>query len=313
MDEKIVKKTGWLYLVVIEFFIMTNIIRVFLGTRGEMNIILDLFLGQGLVVLPVIVYCLIVKAPVRDTFSIRAVRLPTLLLTFLYTLLWYPLLGACNAFTMFFSDNVAMRLTQEFEGISPFLMWLVVGVAGPLFEEFTFRGAILSGLSKSGRIFVSIVLSALMFGVLHLNLNQMAYAIVMGIAFGMAVYATGSIWCSFVSHMTINSVSIIAMQAMKSLPGDVMSQSAGAMDDEAVRNQLMVMIPVLLVIGLVSAGLSILLLKAMAAIEGREEDFRQMFSFKGNGTEKINVFTFPAVLGLVLGAVFIAVRLVMRV
>ena len=75
----------------------------------------------------------------------------------------------------------------------------------------------------------------------------------------------------------------------------------------------MSMIPAFLIIGLVSAGLSILLLKAMAAIEGREQEFRRIFSFGRGDGEVTGVFTFPAVLGLVLGAVFIAVRLIIGV
>ncbi|MBO4374721.1 MAG: CPBP family intramembrane metalloprotease [Lachnospiraceae bacterium] len=310
MDKKRVSRTGWLYLVIMELFIVANIVRLLFGGRAEMGILLELLMSQGMVILPVIVYWIISRSGIKDTFSIRAVRIPTLLLTVLYTIMWYPLIGACNAFTMLFTDNAAIELSESFDGIHPALMLLSVGILGPLIEEFCFRGAILSGLLKSGRLFASVLLSALMFGILHLNLNQMAYAAVMGIAFGMVVSVTGSVWCGYVGHMLINSVSVAAIMVMSRLPKELVSQSTQSFDDPVMRSQVIAMIPILLIVGLVAAGLSVFLLKAMASMEGREEVFHRMFSRNKDGAEKIHVFTLPASLGLILGAVFIAIRLI---
>ncbi|MCR5652076.1 MAG: CPBP family intramembrane metalloprotease [Lachnospiraceae bacterium] len=312
MNEKRVNRTGWLYLVIIELFILANIVRLLLGERGEMNIFPDILLSQGMIILPVIIYCIITRTGLKDLFSFRVVRIPTLFLTVLYIIMWYPLIAACNAFTMLFTENTAMEMSQSFEGVNPFLIWLIVGVAGPLMEELAFRGVILSGLKKSGRILASVVLQALMFGVLHLNLNQMSYAIVLGIAFGLAVSATESVWCGFVGHMLINSVSVIAMQVMSRLPGDLMEESMGAFSDPVAMGQIASVIPVLFLAGLVSAGLSMFLLKAMSSIEGRGEIFGRMPAGRKFEGAKIRVFTLPAVLGLLLGVVFIAIQLLIR-
>lgn len=312
MDEKRVSGTGWLYLVIMELFVMTYIVRSLLGERGEMGIVWDIIISQAMIILPVIIFFLVSGAGFKDTFSLRMVRIPTLLLMFLYVIMWYPLIAACNAFTMLFTENTAMEMSQGFDGINPFLEWLAVGVAGPLMEEFCFRGEILSGLKKSGRILASVFLQALMFGVLHLNLNQMAYAIVLGIAFGLAVSATGSIWCGFVGHMLINSVSIVSMMAMSSMQGDMLEKSMEMADDPAWKGQMVTMIPMLLFLGIVAAALSVFLLKAMASIEGRGEEFGRIFARKSADSPQTGVFSLPAVLGLLLGVVFIMIRLLIK-
>ncbi len=312
MDEKRVSRTGWLYLVIMELFILTNIVRSLLGERGEMSVVLDIAVSQGMIILPVIIFSFVSGAGFKDTFALRTVRIPTLLLMLLYVIMWYPLIAACNAFTMLFTENTAIEMSQDFEGINPFLEWLAVGAAGPLLEEFCFRGAILSGLKKSGRVFAAVLLQALMFGVLHLNLNQMAYTIVLGTAFGMAVSVTGSIWCGVVGHMLVNSVSVISMMAMNSLPGNIIEKSVEMTDDPVWKSQMITMIPMLLFLGIVVAGLSIFLLKAMAAIERREDEFRKMFTGRDRGVLKLKVCTLPAALGLLLGVIFITIRLLIQ-
>ncbi|MBR5376398.1 MAG: CPBP family intramembrane metalloprotease, partial [Lachnospiraceae bacterium] len=274
MNEKRVSRTGWLYLVIMELFIVANIVRSLVGERGEMNIFLNALTSQMMMILPVVIYYFISQDGFKETFSLRMVRIPTLLLTVLYVILWYPLIAACNAFTMLFTENTAMAMQQDLKDASPLVVWLVVGVAGPLLEELSFRGAILSGLRKSGRIFAAVLLQAVMFGVLHLNLNQMAYAIVLGFAFGLAVSATGSIWCGFLGHMMVNSASVAAMTAMSRMPGNMMQQSMDLAESPFWKTQLLAVLPLLAFVGIAAAGLSILLLRAMAYTEGREREFR---------------------------------------
>ncbi|MBR5375682.1 MAG: CPBP family intramembrane metalloprotease, partial [Lachnospiraceae bacterium] len=156
----------------------------------------------------------------------------------------------------------------------------------------------------------AVLLQAVMFGVLHLNLNQMAYAIVLGFAFGLAVSATGSIWCGFLGHMMVNSASVAAMAAMSRMPGNMLQQSMDLSESPFWKTQLLAVLPLLAFVGIAAAGLSMLLLRAMAYTEGREKEFRQIFAVNRSGVPKLRVCTLPAVLALILGIVFIAIRLV---
>ena len=84
---------------------------------------------------------------------------------------------------------------------------LTICVFAPLLEEFIFRGLILQSLRKFGDVF-AIVISALLFGLMHGNLMQAPFAFVTALAFGYFVIKFNSIWVSVIAHCVINSSSV---------------------------------------------------------------------------------------------------------
>ena len=124
------------------------------------------------------------------------------------TLLVFTSMFALNIFVQWFSlkDN----LSDIFSGLSR----NVVGIAslaffGPLLEEVLFRGAI-QGLFMRyfGRPWPAILLSALVFGVFHMNPVQIVYATLLGIVFGWIYYRTGSLLSVIVGHVLNNSFAV---------------------------------------------------------------------------------------------------------
>lgn len=70
---------------------------------------------------------------------------------------------------------------DKMSGISPTIsLFLYASFAGPIIEEILFRGIVLNHLKKYGKIF-SIVISAILFGLLHANIYQSTYAVLIGI------------------------------------------------------------------------------------------------------------------------------------
>ena len=59
------------------------------------------------------------------------------------------------------------------------------------------------------------LMSGLLFGCFHLNINQALYAFVMGIVFAYMVEATGSLWSSVIAHFAVNTYSIGIVQLLK--------------------------------------------------------------------------------------------------
>jgi|GEM_PF-3234411 len=91
---------------------------------------------------------------------------------------------------------------------SMILFVINISVLAPILEELIFRGLILQNLRKFGNFF-AVVVSALLFGILHGNFSQTPLAFVVGIALGFAVIETGSIVTSMIMHCIINSFSVI--------------------------------------------------------------------------------------------------------
>ena len=61
--------------------------------------------------------------------------------------------------------------------------------------------------------------SALAFGLMHMNFNQFCYAFVAGIALGILLEATGSIFATMTAHFVINGWSTALMAVSKLLYG----------------------------------------------------------------------------------------------
>lgn len=87
-----------------------------------------------------------------------------------------------------------------------------IAVLGPILEEVLFRGAIQGYLMRRyNNPWVGIIVSAAIFGVIHLNPIQVFYAFFLGIAFGWIYYRTRSIMPVLIGHVLNNSFAAISM------------------------------------------------------------------------------------------------------
>lgn len=75
-------------------------------------------------------------------------------------------------------------------------------------EEYLFRGVILSNVLPYGKT-NAVIVSAVMFGLMHQNPAQMLYATAAGIVLGLVYIRTRSIWGSFLIHFFNNLISVI--------------------------------------------------------------------------------------------------------
>ena len=75
-------------------------------------------------------------------------------------------------------------------------------------EEFMLRGALMSGAKKRSPLF-AILYTALIFALLHGNLNQLIHQFLLGAVMGYLAYLTGGIYASAAVHMTNNAVALL--------------------------------------------------------------------------------------------------------
>lgn len=107
-------------------------------------------------------------------------------------------------------------LSENMEGMIGGLMGcLVVGVIAPIAEEVVFRSAILGYMLRKGvDRWTAIIISALLFGLMHLNPAQMPFAAAVGVMLGMIYYKTGNIILTSLIHILNNSLSVVLMKTM---------------------------------------------------------------------------------------------------
>lgn len=89
---------------------------------------------------------------------------------------------------------------------------LAVAVVGPIAEEVIFRGAICGGMLRAGcKPWTAIIVSAVIFGFLHLNPAQIPFAAALGVMFAIIYYKTDSIIPSTILHIINNSFACYMM------------------------------------------------------------------------------------------------------
>ena len=179
------------------------------------DILPSLLLSQAVILIPTYLMARNTPAPMRDIFPFRPVTVRTVFLSLLMMVGLFPAIITVNAVSMFFVENVVNAASASILSHPMWIMVLMVGILGPVSEELVFRGFIFQNFETTGRRVGPIVLSALLFGLMHLNFNQAAYAILIGIFLAMAVRAAGSLWPSVIAHAGFNSAEILLMYASR--------------------------------------------------------------------------------------------------
>jgi len=88
---------------------------------------------------------------------------------------------------------------------------LAVAVMAPFFEEFIFRGVMLDGLLKRKSTWAAILISAALFGLVHLNPWQFVAAMVIGTFAGWVYARTRSLIYCMIIHFTNNFGASVVM------------------------------------------------------------------------------------------------------
>lgn len=87
-----------------------------------------------------------------------------------------------------------------------------VCIFAPFFEEWLCRGIVLRGMLKHVKPAWAIIISALFFALIHMNLWQAVPAFLMGLVFGYVYYKTGSLKLTMLMHMVNNAMAFTVSQ-----------------------------------------------------------------------------------------------------
>lgn len=274
---------------------------------GVMDINMPLWgsylLSQAIVLLPALIYVAIHKINIIACMPYRRLRISDGLLSLLFGYALVPTMLFVSNLTSLFSTNYVQDSVQELIAYPFVVQLLIIAVLPACVEEFVFRGLIYHSYRKNG-ILGAAVLSGLVFGLMHLNINQLSYALLMGIVFALLVEATGSMYSSMLAHFAANSYSIIMMQLVSMTSGgsELLEQSAQAA--ESSMNSVPVIIAQVVMLGLVAAGflgIAYLLFKKIAVRNGRWEYLKEQLhkGFKPQNGER---FITPPLIATVAAA-----------
>lgn len=126
-------------------------------------------------------------------------------------LIWMEVLGAIGY-------SVAEVTFPPIGTPAIFLIALIgIAITPAIFEELIFRGILQKGLLRSAKPRTAIILSSLMFMLMHLSVEAMIFTFVCGLLLGYMAYKSGSIVPSMAFHFINNSIAVFGLYALEML------------------------------------------------------------------------------------------------
>ena len=296
------KKVNWLFLttLLVEAAVMAF---MYLCSDISLGIIESLLLSQLIVLVPAVLFLFGTRTDPGRLIAHNRPKFTTTLLVVVFTFLCMPAIIAVNALSMLFVDNEVAGLQSYMLSVPWWQILLMVGIIGPVSEEFVFRGVIYHGYKTSQRFVGSMLLSALLFGLTHLNFNQMSYAVLVGIVSVLLLEGSGSIFYSMLFHICINTTNVVQMLVQKA-QGTIMSQEESMAYIERTmqmpyKQALAVSVSVYAVIAAGAAALAGCLLYLIVKKENRVQHMQQLLH--GNtGEKRTKLISVPLVISVVL-------------
>lgn len=236
-------------------------------------------LNDVILLLIVIVYMAIEKIGLIRDIPYRKIRPVDALLSIIAGYALIPMMLFISNVSMLFSTNYFEQSAIEIMTLPFIVRILLIAAAPAIVEELIFRG-VFFGAYKQGGVLKAILMSGLVFGLFHLNLNQFCYATIMGFVFALLIEATGTIWSSVLAHFAVNTYSVIMMQLMST----AQSGAAGDLIDNASNTSLtdypvtviIIQLVILMMVALGFMFIAYLCIKKMAVRNQRYEYIRSL-------------------------------------
>lgn len=304
------KKVNWLFLttILIHIGFVAGILlyNINIGPLS-ISIIPNLLLSQGMILIPALLFAVCSKGKLNEILGFHKIKISSVLMIILFTELMLPVTSVINAISMLFVENTVLQMSSSVLSMSMPVMLLLMGVLGPLSEEIVFRGVVLNGYKKSGNTIRAILFSALLFGLMHMNFNQAAYAIFLGIVMAVLVEATGSLWGSAVFHMTVNLQNVFLMYISNDMYTDEYIQEAQALTRS--KDTLLATIGMYSVIAVVMTPIALCVLAWVAKNEKRDMHLKQIWA--GRKENRGKMVTLPLLVAIVLAMAYMILDVIL--
>lgn len=257
----------------------------------------NFLLSEAIILIPLLFVILFGRGgeKVSDIFGFHKVKITTLLLVVVYTILLMPMTTLLNSISMLFVDNAILENSDEMLAIPGYRLFFYVAILAPFCEELLFRGLLYHSYRKSRNLVFAGLCSALLFGLYHMNFNQAPYAFALGVMMALLVEATGSIWSSFLMHFLINGFSVGTMITENMQTPGILEQ---AKEEAMTPESLVAMLPSLAIATVVGLAIALCLLVKMAEMQGRYRFLSVVMSTRKNHAE--NITTVPYVLTILI-------------
>jgi membrane protease YdiL (CAAX protease family) len=164
-----------------------------------------------IILLPNLLYLKFKGYSLKKVLRLNRINLKQILYVFGITIFSYPvavfLNGIVIAIVSFFSEQMPNAVPIPDSSAMYFFSLFVIAIAPGICEEVMFRGTIMNAYENLGKR-KAIIYSSILFGIFHLNLQNLVGPIFLGLVLGMTAYKTNSIYASMLGHTLNNGIAI---------------------------------------------------------------------------------------------------------
>jgi sodium transport system permease protein len=162
---------------------------------------------------PAVFMGLLLTTSLRATFRLRMPSLTAMGLGVALALVAHPLSLELSQFIVTNLDFPELpesarqvMMLMKAEDKPTWLLLMVFAVTPAICEELAFRGFILSGLARGGRLAIAVGISSLMFGVIHMIPQQVFNAALLGLVLGLLAIYSRSLFPAMAFHFCNNAI-----------------------------------------------------------------------------------------------------------
>ncbi len=186
------------------------VLGIILGDRLYDHLYTVVLVNEFVMILgPVLIYCLVKKINIRETFRFNNPGLVPTLLVVLISVPAYFVAAMLNNVLIYFLQfigklpatpiPVPRNLQELAAGI------LVIAVAPGICEEIMHRGLLLRAYEKRGS-YKAVVIVSVFFGIFHFDITNFFGPVFLGLIIGYYVIRTNSIFAGMLAHFLNNTI-----------------------------------------------------------------------------------------------------------
>lgn len=292
------RKLGIVFLTTVITFIAAPQLLYWACPALMENIIFKALISSMLVISPSLIAIFLSRKRMdfRELLPFHKIRIATILKLVLFTALVSPLATFLNVLSQLIVKNAVSGVMNEMSALPFLFTFFLVAVYAPMSEEIVFRGVLYQGFRNNSGAWKAMWYTGILFGIMHMNLNQAAYAFAVGVIMVLLVEATGSLWSSVLYHIIFNGTSVCLLYLLKWLAPELLNTQASEPAESGI-----IMLISVFVYGVMAVGgctLAALVYYWIAKGEGRTEYIKRLWTTRKE--KKARIMTIPLVIGMVL-------------
>ena len=254
-----------------------------------------LLVGQLLAFgLPCAIYLMVRRDKIKEFLPMRRLGWRNVIMITGMALSIQPVFMLLNVLSQFIFPNVIAEVIMGIgrqDGLAMAL--IIIAIVPSIFEEVAFRGIGFAGF-KHVSIRKAALINGLLFGFIHMNMNQFLYAFVLGAVFCYFMYYTKSLWAPILAHFVFNATqSLLAYVVISTMDYEAM-EAAAAVEAEPFAMVAFLLIMSVIALAFAAGFIAIFIAFRRHNIKRNEEEgivTDTAAAFKAEGGEPPRAFT----------------------